>query len=112
MIDYFDLGQRIRKYRLASKLTQAQLADKVDISDTHMSHIETANTKLSLQTFYAIAEALEVSTDALLHDTPVVSKNALTAQILELLESCTVNDLYILYDVLKATKISLDKYNK
>ncbi len=112
MLDYYSLGQRIKKYRQASHMTQEQLATTVDISDTHMSHIETANTKLSLKTFEAIAQALDVSTDVLLYGPSSVNKNALIEQIDEILDSCTITDLYILIDVLKATKISLDKYNK
>ena len=37
---------------------EEQLAEKVDISTTHMSHIETGSTKLSLQVFGELAEAL------------------------------------------------------
>ena len=54
-MDYYDVGQRIRKIRKARGLSQEQLAEKVGISTTHMSHIETANTKLSLPVFVDIA---------------------------------------------------------
>ena len=67
---YYDIGQRIRHYRKACGLSQEALADKADISVTHMSHIETGNTKLSLPVFVKIAEALDVQTDALLYDSP------------------------------------------
>ena len=50
-MDYYAIGQRIRYYRKTQGLSQEQLAEKVDISTTHMSHIETGNTKLSLQVF-------------------------------------------------------------
>lgn len=71
---YYDIGQRIRHYRKACGLSQESLADKADISVTHMSHIETGNTKLSLPVFVKIAEALDVQTDALLYDSPRFSK--------------------------------------
>ena len=48
-MDYYAIGQRIRKFRKACGLSQEELAEKVGISTTHMSHIETGNTKLSLQ---------------------------------------------------------------
>ncbi len=56
-MDYCEIGQRIRKIRKARGLLQEQLAEKVGIPTTHMSHIETANTKLSLSVFIEIAEA-------------------------------------------------------
>lgn len=47
-MDYYKIGQRIRKIRKAHGLSQEDLAERVDISTTHMSHIETGSTKLSL----------------------------------------------------------------
>ena len=48
-MDYYAIGQRIRKFRKAQNLSQEALAEQANISTTHMSHIETGNTKLSLQ---------------------------------------------------------------
>ena len=50
-MNYYEIGQRIRKFRKAYNLSQEQLAEMVGISTTHMSHIETGNTKLSLPEF-------------------------------------------------------------
>ena len=47
-MDYYAIGQRIRKVRKAQGLSQEQPAERVQISVTHMSHIETGNTKLRL----------------------------------------------------------------
>lgn len=57
---YYEIGQRIRHYRKACGLSQEALAEEVGISVTHMSHIETGNTKLSLPVLVNIAEALSV----------------------------------------------------
>ena len=76
-MNYYEIGQRIRKYRKAYSLSQEQLADKVGISPTHMSHIETGNTKLSLPVLVKISKALSVQTDELLFDKPQVNKTCL-----------------------------------
>ena len=55
-MDYYEIGQRIRRFRKARGITQEQLAEAVGISVTHMSHIETANTKLSLPVFIDIVQ--------------------------------------------------------
>ena len=60
-MDYYQLGQQIRKYRKVHGMSQEQLAEKIGISVTHMSHIETGNTKLSLQVFVDITRALDIS---------------------------------------------------
>ena len=108
-LDYYKIGQRVRKYRKACNMSQEQFAEKVGISVTHLSHIETGNTKLSLQVFVNIATALSVQTDELLYDLP---DNTLSAkrEILELFDSCSTRDTFILKDIIKTIKITLKKY--
>lgn len=108
-MDYYAIGQRIRKNRKAHQLSQEALAEKIGISTTHMSHIETGNTKLSLPVFVDIANALEVRADDLLHDANEPSRGAATDSILRLLDTCTTQQLKIIDDMLRALKITLDK---
>ena len=109
-MDYYKIGQRIRKIRKAHGLSQEELAEKVNISTTHMSHIETGNTKLSLQVLVDIAAALEVRTDDLLNDTPVASTSTVMDEIAAVLEGCTAKESRVIADVVRATKRSMDKY--
>lgn len=109
-MNYYEIGQRIRRFRKACNLSQEELAEKVGISTTHMSHIETGNTKLSLSVFVDIANALSVQTDELLHDEPRSSKREMKEKIDEVLDTCTLKEAYILLDIMKSAKVSLDKY--
>ena len=109
-MDYYIIGQRIRKFRKAHSFSQEELAEKVGISTTHMSHIETGNTKLSLQVLVKTALALEVSTDDILFDQGTINRSNLTDQIMEVLDACTPQELIIMYDIIKATQISLSKH--
>ena len=56
------LGITISYYRKARGYTQAQLAEEVNISRTHMSNIEAPNAKtsISLNLLMDIADALEI----------------------------------------------------
>ena len=108
-MDYYKIGQRIRKYRKANGLSQEQLAGKIGISVTHMSHIETGNTKLSLQVLVDITNALDVRSDDLLTD-KVSNREVAFDELNKTLESCTSDQLKIIEDVVKAIKISLEKY--
>lgn len=108
-MNYYEIGQRIRKYRKAYNLSQEQLSDKVGISATHMSHIETGNTKLSLAVLVKIADALSIQTDALLFDAPQVNRTVMTDEISDILSTCKPHELKIVTDVIKSLKISLDK---
>ena len=108
-MDYYKIGQKIRKYRKAQNLSQEQLAEKIGISVTHMSHIETANTKLSLPVFLSIANALDVQADDLLRDRPSARLNKLY-ELEELLDTCSAEQIRIITDIAKAAKISLEKH--
>lgn len=108
-MDYLDIGKRIRQKRLSLNKSQEQLAEAVDISVTHMSHIETGNTKLSLPVLVKIANALSVSTDELLCDNLISSKTVFVNEIADLLENCDNTQVRIITDIVKATKQSLDK---
>ncbi len=108
-MNYYEIGQRIRKSRKALDLSQEELAEKVGISATHMSHIETGNTKLSLAVFVSIAEALGCRTDDLLFERPASSKHISSENILRTLDNCTLQQLLIIEDIIVTAKRSLDK---
>lgn len=109
-MNYYDIGQRIRKFRKAHGFSQEELAEKVEISVTHMSHIETGNTKLSLPVFVALSKALEVRTDDLLSDNNLSVRNAAIEAIIRSLETCSTQQIRIIEDILPAIKTALNKY--
>lgn len=67
-MDYKRLGERIREERLKLNLTQARLAEAVDISDTYMGAIERGERSLTLDTLVRLANRLGVTVDYLLSD--------------------------------------------
>lgn len=109
LLDYAAIGKRIRKCRKQAGLSQEALAEKVWISATHMSHIETGSTKLSLPVLVDIAAALDVGTDELLADCFSTAKDAASNEIAALLASCSGQQVKVLCDIVKAAKLSMDK---
>ncbi len=110
MLDYTVIGRKIRKYRKLAGLSQEALAEKVWISTTHMSHIETGSTKLSLPVLVDIAAVLDVRTDDLLIEPPADSDGGSADDISVLLESCSAQQVKVIYDIVKAAKMSMDKH--
>ena len=108
-MNYYEIGQRIRKFRKAHQLSQEELAERIGISTTHMSHIETGNTKLSLPVLVSLA-VLEVSADDLLFDNMAVTRNSVIDDLTNLLETCSTLQIKILKDIVKAAKTSMDKH--
>lgn len=67
-MDYKKLGSRIREERLRLHLTQAQLAEAIDISDTYMGAIERGERSLTLDTLVRLVNRLGVTVDYMLAD--------------------------------------------
>ena len=109
-MDYYAIGQRIRKFRKAHDWSQEELAEKVEISTTHMSHIETGSTKLSLPVLVSLANVLDVRTDDLLFDRTQDSHNAAVSEITEILSQCTPQQVRFLGDLIRASKTAMNQY--
>lgn len=60
------IGENVKKIRLKMGLTQAQLAEKADISTVHMSHIETGAVAMSLDSLINICNGLQTTPDNIL----------------------------------------------
>lgn len=103
------IGEKIRTLRKARKLSQEQLAEKVWISATHMSHIETGATKLSLPVLVDLANALQVSTDELLGTNLNVMKQNSLDSINAVLESCTMDQIRVIEAIIRSAKSAMDE---
>ena len=70
MVDYKEVGRRIRFYRRKKGFTQEQLAFEIQTSAAYLSNIERAIKKPSLQKLMQISETLEISIDDLVSPSP------------------------------------------
>ena len=62
---YKQLGLNVAYYRKMKGLSQNQLAEKINVSRTHMSRIETADCAVSLDVLFEICESLQIPPDLL-----------------------------------------------
>ena len=62
------IGNNLRRIRIDSGLTREQLAEKVGVSTTFYANLECGNKMMSVITLRKLADALGVSTDALLYE--------------------------------------------
>ncbi len=84
-MDLKAVGQRIKAAREAKNLTQEELAALVNLSTTHVSVIERGLKVTKLDTFVAIANALDVSADALLIDVVTHSVTGATNELSDMI---------------------------
>ena len=108
-IDYKSIGKRIKIARIKKDITQDKLSEEVGISPSHLSNIETGSTRLSLQTMVNLANALDVSIDALLSDSIIHAGAVFRDEIQETLEDCDDHEIRIIAKIITATKEALRK---
>lgn len=65
-IDFKKIGMRIKTLRGNCKMTQEKLAEKTGLSLSHICNLENGHSKMSVESLITIADALSVSTDAIL----------------------------------------------
>lgn len=64
--EYGEMGDRLRAARIATGLSLRALADRLGVSPSLISQVETGRAKPSVSTLYAIVNALGISLDELL----------------------------------------------
>lgn len=107
MIDYRDIGQRIRTIRLQRNMTQEQLAEATGVGTTHISHVETGNSIPSLQLLVNIINTLNCSADELLCIEIEKSRPVYDAWLSELVSDCTSDEIKLIADTVIAMKESM-----
>ena len=68
IMDFYQLGQKIRSLRLTNHLSQAELAESIDVSTNYIGQIERGDRKPSLETLVSLCEVLHTSLDYILSD--------------------------------------------
>lgn len=81
-----EIATQVGQTPQAKNLTQEELAGLVNLSPTHVSVIERGLKVTKLDTFIAIANALDVSADTLLIDVVTHSVSGVTNELSEMIE--------------------------
>ncbi len=98
-INYAEIGRNIREHRCRRGMKQKELAERINVSDQHISHIENGHTKLSLVTLVAICNVLEVDCNTLLGASLTgARRNALQNRLIEAITSMETGELRLLSD--------------
>ena len=71
-IDYKIIGKRVKSSRQRRSMTQAELAERTEMSDVYISRIETGNRSPSLDALLKIAKVLDINLDSLVHGNTTV----------------------------------------
>lgn len=107
-MDYVNLGKRIRQERLKLNLTQEQIAESIDISDSYMGQIERGERSLTLDTLIRLVDRLGVTIDYLLQDYIDVNDDNFIDQIKQLMQCRSPKQKQMALDVLKVMFSHID----
>lgn len=94
------IGQRIKEIRIKIGLQQAEVAYRAGLTTSHMSHIETGQTKLALPIIVKIANVLSVSVDELLFDNLEQAKHVYDKKIAAELVDCDSTELQAFLEII------------
>jgi len=100
MVNQIALGKRIRKARKTRAYTQEKLGELLGYSANHISHIERATTKMSIDCAVDLANVLEVSLDELFQDSIKFSTETKSED--DVWEHCSVVEKRFVIEVLQS----------
>ena len=100
-MDFNTIGRNIRKYRLANKMRQEDLAEKVNLSSNYVGMIERGEKIPSLETFIDIVNELKVSSDMILSEVLETGYIVKDSILNEKLSKLCPEDRNKIYDVLE-----------
>lgn len=112
-LNYLVIGKQIKRIRTEHHLSQAQLAEMIDLSSGYLSYIETGTKGASLDTIVQLANALRVSVDEILADNLVTNQQRIAkGELSDLLEDCNSYEKAVILDIARSTKQTLKSYQK
>ncbi|WP_326512259.1 helix-turn-helix transcriptional regulator [Clostridium intestinale] len=100
-MDYKALGKRIREERLKLNLTQEQLSESIDISNSYMGQIERGERSLTIDKLIRLSKRLGVTIDYLLQEYVNVNNDTFLNQVTQLMDGRNLKEKQMALDVLK-----------
>ena len=104
MLDFKMIGLRIKEKRYEEQITQADLAEKTDLSAQYLCQVEAGKKKISLQALFDVAMVLHTTVDDLLLGNFFDEDEAYVREISKLLEDCSGSERKNLYEMLVSLK--------
>ena len=99
------IGRRIRAFRLKSNLTQAQLAESLDVSTNFISEVETGKKNISIDTLCRLCQQYQLSADFILFGKESSADSFLLGRLTSLSNRDILTVIEYLENYLKMKKI-------
>ena len=110
-LNYASIGSRIKAIRTQRNMSQEELAELIQVDPRHVSRIETAASRPSLNALVDIVNALQISLDDLLHEELLYPKSVIGSEIHSLLLDCNQDEYEMLTRTIQFLKALFQEYN-
>lgn len=98
------LREAIRNERKNKRITQEELAEMLEVSPTHVKHIESGHRKPSVEILFALAKVLNISLDEVVFPKKDTPRDATRGKIERLLDVSDEASLHFILSVLEALR--------
>ena len=98
------LRETIRNERKNKRITQEELAEMLEVSPTHVKHIESGHRKPSIEILFELAKILNISLDEVVFPKNRTPNDATRGKIERLLDVSDESSLQFILSVLEALR--------
>ena len=98
------LREAIRNERKNKRITQEELAEMLEVSPTHVKHIESGHRKPSIEILFELAKILNISLDEVVFPKNRTPNDATRGKIERLLDVSDESSLQFILSVLEAPR--------
>jgi len=101
------IGKRVKEIRMQQHISQAELAERIDMSVSYISHIENAKKQVSLEVLVRISNELGFTIDELLTGNQMYDHAEYQTDMDILMADCTSYEKRIIFELALAIKASI-----
>lgn len=95
------LADAIRQARVEKKISQERLAEMLDVSTTHIRHIESGHRKPSIEKLVSLCQILDISFDKVVRGEPRPA-SAAAQRVLNCMEMFSESEQDLIADLIEA----------
>lgn len=107
-----EIGERVRQARQARGLSQADLAELLNVSDGYISKVELGKNAMTVTVLVKLSDALNVSADWLLRNKTREAQEYTIAELEEVFTDCEPSELQALLNMLQQMKTTIRSIKK
>ena len=112
VIDYSQIRTQLKANRKARGMTQAELAEKTELSVPYISYLETGAREPHLDALLKLARVFEVPLDSIVGNPTPIPSHTPHSEWLEIIADCSATEQKLLIKNARAFKLMLREQNK